>query len=100
MENRGFRINLDKTKVMRCCDSSGLIEKSGKYPCGVYGWGVGANSIKCMAWIHKKCSGVSGRLHDVANLQCAKCVGCDNPTKLETTQKIEIGMNEEVECVE
>ena len=46
---------------MKCCEGAGLRERSGKFPCGVCGKGVGTNSIQCtscMSWIHKKCSGL------------------------------------------
>ena len=38
----------------------------GRYPCGVCGHGVGANSVLCTAcgkWCHKRCSGL-GRLSE------------------------------------
>ena len=63
MENKGLRVNMGKTKVMRCRVDTGKVVKSGKYPCGVCGKGVGANSIQCTsckAWIHKRCSGIKG----------------------------------------
>src|SRR5664279_3985415 len=65
MEGKGHRVNLGETKVMKCCEGAGLRGRSGKFPCGVCGKGVGTNSIQCtsyMSWIHKKCSGVEGRL--------------------------------------
>ena len=43
----------------------GQAEDSGKFPCGVCKEGVGDNSIKCVAchkWVHKRSSGISGRL--------------------------------------
>ena len=103
LEEKGLRINVAKTKVMKCCDMSSRREKSGKFPCGVCGRGVGANSIKCiscMSWNHKKCSGVKGRLQDVVDFQCTKCVGCDNVTLLDKIKEVEIGVNEKLECVE
>jgi len=33
--------------VMRSTVESGLLEKSGKWPCAIYLKGVGPNSIKC-----------------------------------------------------
>ena len=65
MELKGLRVNIGKTKVMRCQVRIGQAEESGKYPCGVCRQGVGDNSIKCVAchkWIHKRCCGISGRL--------------------------------------
>ena len=47
MEEKGLRVNMGKTKVMRCRVGTGEVVKSGKFPCGVCRKGVGANSIKC-----------------------------------------------------
>ena len=49
---------------------------SGKWPCGVYKKGVGSNSIqckKCTKWMHKKCSGIKGKLQPDPNFQCKTC---------------------------
>ena len=35
MELKGLRVNIGKTKVMRCQVGIGQAEESGKYPCGV-----------------------------------------------------------------
>ena len=59
MEEKELRVNVGKTKVMRCQEGAGQVAMTGKYPCGVCGKGVGSNSIKCTscnAWFHKKCS--------------------------------------------
>ena len=48
MELKGLRVNIDKTKVMRCQVGIGQAEESGKYPCGVFRQDVGDNSIKCV----------------------------------------------------
>ena len=47
MEEKGLRVNMGKTKVMRCRVGTGEVVKSGKFPCGVCRKGVGANNIKC-----------------------------------------------------
>ena len=44
MELKGLRVNIGKTKVMRCQVKIGQAEESGKYPCGVWRQGVGDNS--------------------------------------------------------
>ena len=41
MELKGLRVNIGKTKVMRCQVRIGQAEDSGKYPCGVCKQGVG-----------------------------------------------------------
>ena len=54
-----------KTKVMRCSDELSVAKESGKFPCAICSKGVGSNSVccaKCKMWVHKKCSGVKGRL--------------------------------------
>ena len=43
VENRGMRVNMNKTKVM----ISGERQKAERWPCGVCGRGVGSNSIQC-----------------------------------------------------
>ena len=57
MEEKGLRVNVGKTKVMRCQEDAGQAVKTGRYLCGVCGRGVGSNSIKCTScdtWVHKK----------------------------------------------
>ena len=54
-----------KTKVMKCGVGLQKVVDSRKYPCGVCGKGVDANSIKCtlcMKWVHKRCSDISRKL--------------------------------------
>jgi len=77
MEEKGLRVNMGKTKVMKCQVRAGQAENSGKWPCGVCRKGVGRNSILCRScnkWTHKKCSGVIGRLKDVSVFKCSKCI--------------------------
>ncbi len=60
------------------------------------------NSIKCTlcrTWTHKKCSDVTGRLHDGEDFNCRKCPDCDTSAQVER-REIEIGVNEKLECVE
>ena len=56
-----------------------MIVNSGKWPCGVCGGGVQANSVHCTIctkWIHKRCSGVRGDLSRVADgFRCRQCDG-------------------------
>ena len=64
MEDKGLRVNMDKTKILVCRAKPVRSGKpSGKWPCGVCGKGVGQNSIlctQCGKWIHNRCSGVKG----------------------------------------
>ena len=50
-----LRVNVGKTKVMKCRVGLQKVVDSRKYPCGVCGQGVDANCIKCtlcMKWVH------------------------------------------------
>lgn len=78
MEVKGLRVNIAKTKVMKCGVGSGQVEKSGKYPCPVCRKGVGRNSImcvKCESWVHKRCSGIVGALKGITGFHCDSCKG-------------------------
>ena len=74
MKEKGLRVNIDKTKVMVCSANNNLTTAQGKYPCGVCKKGVDANSILCTCcqkWIHKKCSGITGRLREIPLFKCS-----------------------------
>ena len=61
-------MNARKSKVVVGSSSGKMIVNSGKWPCGVCGKGVRANSVQgivCKKWIHKRCSGVRGDLSQV-----------------------------------
>jgi len=78
LEDKGLKVNIAKTKVMRCSCDGGVVIKSGKHPCGMCGKGVGGNSIKCLKckqWIHKRCSNVKGPLGSKTDYKCPKCIG-------------------------
>src|SRR6184192_3512172 len=65
LKEKGFWVNIGKTKVMNCKVGVGRVENSGGCPCGVCREGVGRNSVcctSCKRWIHKRCGGVVGRL--------------------------------------
>ena len=47
MENRGMRVNMNKTKVMISGERQKVTQKAVRWPCGVCGRGVGNNSIQC-----------------------------------------------------
>ena len=88
MECKGLRVNMAKTKVMASGTDEGPTFTSGRYPCGVCRKGVGVNSVYCTLcsqWVHKRCSGLKGRLRDVPD----KCL---NPNEVnETAEKIKLG---------
>ena len=66
MEKKGLHVSMGKTKIMESGINLDVLKKSGKYPCGVCLTGVGStNAILCDGWerwVHKKCSGIKGRL--------------------------------------
>ena len=76
---KGLRVNAGKSKVMVGSSGGKMIVNSGKWPCGVCGKGVQANSVQCTVckkWIHKRCSGVRGDLSRVADgFSCRRCDG-------------------------
>ena len=76
LEGRGMKVNLGKTKFMITGKQSAMI-RSGNYPCGVCGSGVGRNSILCTScqyWCHGRCSGLSVVRED-PNYICPACTG-------------------------
>ena len=72
----------------------------GKHPCGVCRKGVGDNSIRsveCLRWIHKRCSGISGKLKSNVDFHCRRCLqwrrhggmgGSGPPTSVQTPPEI------------
>ena len=77
MEAKGLRVNAGKTKVMQCRVSRVQSKDSGKHPCGVCRKGVGDNSIRCvecLRWVHKRCSGISGKLKSNVDFHCRRCL--------------------------
>ena len=77
IEGKGLRVNMAKTKIMKCKNNAGQARSSGKWPCRVCNKGVGRNSIQCTRcnkWIHKRCSGVKGRLKEDGGYKCPPCV--------------------------
>ena len=55
-----------------------FLQDSGEFPCAICRSGVGVNSIECSQcklWVHKKCSGLSGRLVADAEFVCQRCQG-------------------------
>ena len=78
IESKGMRVNMGKTKIMISGRNLNSLRDSGKHPCGVCRKGVGVNSIwcdGCCSWIHKKCSGIKGRLVENPAYRCSRCLG-------------------------
>ena len=58
------------------------LSDSGKNPCAVCRKGVGSNSIfcgRCDHWVHKRCSGVKGKLKNDPNFICPRCADLARP---------------------
>ena len=71
--SKGTYDKYGKTKILTYHEEKMVVQKSGKWPCGVCGKGVGQNSIKCASckhWIHQRCSGVKGRLVGIVDFKC------------------------------
>ena len=71
VENRGMRVNVNKTKVMISGERQKPVQKAARWACGVCGRGVGSNSIQCTSchkWGHKNCSGIKGSMYKVEEI--------------------------------
>ena len=58
--------------VLFSCSMKDKVEEKGKWPCGVCKKEVDNYAILCHGckkWIHKRCSGVKGSLHNASHLQ-------------------------------
>jgi len=47
VENRGMKVNMNKTKVIITGEWQKVMHKAVRWPCGVCGRGIGNNSIQC-----------------------------------------------------
>ena len=85
MEEKGLRVNAEKTKIMIC--------GSGEFPCAVCRSGVGSNSIFCKGckhWVHKKCSGLKLLTED-PDYRCTRCQGTARPLDGRPQREVQIG---------
>ena len=102
MEKKGLCVNMGKTKIMESGINLDVLKKSGKYPCGVCLTGVGStNAILCDGcgrWVHKKCSGIKGRLPPESEFRCARCLGTARAIDERQSLEVEVG-NEKLEVV-
>lgn len=75
LEQRGLKINIEKTKLMVTGRQHSKNVQSGRWPCGCCGSGVGVNSLlcaKCKKWCHLRCSGLKS-VKTVQNFCCPVC---------------------------
>ena len=95
MEKKGLRVNMGKTKIMESGIKLDVLKKSGKLPCGVCLTGVGStNAILCDGcerWVHKKCSGIKGRLLPESEFTCARCLGTARAIDGRQSLEVEVG---------
>ena len=93
---------MGKTKVMICGEGLNTIKPSGKYPCSVCRKVVGRNSVFCMScygWVHKKCSGIKGRLFDIPDFKCHRCLDLACPIDDRPVEHVSLG-GQKLEVVE
>ena len=98
--DKGLKVTAGKSKVIVGSSGSKMIISYGKWPCGVCGKGIHANSVQCTVckqWIDKRCSGVCGDLSGVSD--GFRCMRCD-----ETIQQVDLAEDrmvdgETYECV-
>ena len=68
VENRGMRVNMNKTKVMISGEWQKVMQKAIRWPRGVCGRGIGNNSTQCTScqkWVHRKCSNIKSSMYKV-----------------------------------
>ena len=99
---KGLKVNAGKSKVMVGSSGGKMIVNSGKWPSGVCGKGVQANSVLCTLckkkkWIHKRYNGVRGDLSRVADgFRCRRCDGTFQEVELAEDLMVD---GETYECV-
>ena len=103
MEAKGLIVNAGNKKVMQCRVSRFQSEDSGEHPCGVRRKGVSKNSIlclKCLKWVHQRCSGISGKLKSNVDFHCRRCLEGENGLCQSVLLKeVVIEPNVKLECV-
>jgi len=80
VDNRGMRVNTNKTKVVINGEWQKVTQKAVRCLCGVCGRGIANNSMHCTScqkWVHRKCSGIEGSMYKV--MTTFVCRGCVNP---------------------
>ena len=96
-----MRVNMNKTTVTISGERQKPVQKAARWPCGVCGRGVGGNSIQCTSyqkWVHKKCSGIKGRMYKV--MRSFICRGCSNHVISTSQTSVYIGASANLEVVD
>ena len=93
MEQKGLRVNMRKTKFLISAAGQDVLRDTGRFPCAVCRKGVGVHSIlcsRCDHWVHKKCSGIKGRLSEDPGYVCPRCQGTARPIDGRTASAIPV----------
>jgi len=101
VENRGMRVNMNKTKVMISGEQQKVTQKAVRWPCVVCGRDIGNNSLQftsCQKWVHRKCSGIKGSMYKVMKLFV--CRGCVNPVTGIGCTSVDIDVNADLDLVD
>jgi len=100
VENRGMRVNMNKTKVIISGEWQTVTQKAVRWPCGVRGRGSNSSvqCTSCQKWVHRKCSGIKGSMYKV--IKSFVCRGCMNPVTGTGCTSVRIGDNANVELVD
>ena len=91
------------THFMKFSMKSRINKGSSKHPCGVCRKGVGDNSIRCvecLRWVHKRCSGISGKLKSNVDFHYRRCLeGEHGLFQSVLLKEVVIEPNVKLECV-
>ena len=93
MEEKGLRVNAEKTKIMICGTGLDLLQSSGEFPCAVCCSGMGSISIFCKGckhWVYKKCSGLKCLTED-PDYRCTWCQGTARPLDGRPQREVQVG---------
>ena len=102
VERRGLRVNMGRAGIVRSGVDLDVLKRSGGCPCGVCLAGVGGIGAVlcdgCERWMHKKCSGIKGRLLPENEFTCARCLGTARAVDGRQSLEVEVG-SENLEVV-
>ena len=80
-----------------CGKGLDTIKPFGKYSCSICRKGVRRKLIFCtscdagLCWVHKKCSGLKGRLVDIPDFKCHRCLGLARPMDGRPVKHVSLG---------
>ena len=86
---------------MQCRLSRFPSEDSGEHPCGVCReFRATQSNVYCLRWVHKRCSGISGRLKSNVDFHCRRCLEGENGLFQSVLLKeVVIEPNVKLECI-